>query len=290
METAYLDRVWDRLSGQKITPLVTFLIGGATVGAISSVYPLLVWWAALLLAGAVAGFYFSGPEVRLAAIVLWLLLMSLLWIVFFHPKIIDGNIQKAEQAIATNASECVDFGRIQALEDLASYGHQFHQLEIDCANVDGIRFPRGTFLGNMSLVNGRAEKAVFVGTEMWGAILAGSDFQSADFSDASLGGAIFGMHFLSDRKSMEGHCYQGANVSGAKFDNADLDRAWLIGIKGMTCPQVMKAKNWSTAVRDEKLACGATIPHPSDLPQYDYVKEWWPQKCGMRGQQELPQP
>jgi hypothetical protein len=199
METAYLDRVWDRLSGQKITPLVTFLIGGATVGAISSVYPLLVWWAALLLAGAVAGFYFSGPEVRLAAIVLWLLLMSLLWIVFFHPKIIDGNIQKAEQAIATNASECVDFGRIQALEDLASYGHQFHQLEIDCANVDGIRFPRGTFLGNMSLVNGRAEKAVFVGTEMWGAILAGSDFQSADFSDASLGGAIFGMPFLKLR-------------------------------------------------------------------------------------------
>jgi uncharacterized protein YjbI with pentapeptide repeats len=58
----------------------------------------------------------------------------------------------------------------------------------------------------------------------------------------------------------------GANFFKVVLDGADLAGAFLNGVQFLNCPQLVGARNWQSAFRDETLACGASIPDrmPSD--------------------------
>ena len=43
-------------------------------------------------------------------------------------------------------------------------------------------------------------------------------------------------------------------------DGADLAGAFLNGAQFLICAQLVGARNWQSAFRDETLACGASIP------------------------------
>jgi uncharacterized protein YjbI with pentapeptide repeats len=82
---------------------------------------------------------------------------------------------------------------------------------------------------------------------------------AADPRDARLGGA-----FLVGA-SLRGADLRGAYLRLAKLDGADLSDANLEGVEGLTQGQLNRAHcntgtNWQTALRDEMLGCGASIP------------------------------
>jgi hypothetical protein len=277
-----LNAAWDHVGAQKLTPIVTLLFGGAVVGSMSNVYPLYISAGATLLGGLLACTIYIPDRVwRLTLAIAWFGFSAMLWILYFHPRIISDGIIGAETALANNTSQCSDIGRKRALEELAGYGTLPPSLEIDCANINGISFPRNAVIRNISITDGKAVGGRLIGVDMWGAILSGADLTNADFTDAVMNGTIFGRFYLSyDRKTGGARCYDGADLTGAKLNNADIRHAWLLGVKGLTCQQLVKTKNWSDTVRDEGLACGAAIPQVSDMRDYDYIKGWFPQKCG----------
>ena len=51
----------------------------------------------------------------------------------------------------------------------------------------------------------------------------------------------------------------GANLPGV-LDGVDLAGAFLNGVQFLNCAQLVAARNWQSALRDEALACGAAIP------------------------------
>jgi uncharacterized protein YjbI with pentapeptide repeats len=51
-----------------------------------------------------------------------------------------------------------------------------------------------------------------------------------------------------------------ANFVKAVFDGAELAGAYLDGAQFLNCAQLIIARNWQSAYRDELLACGAAIP------------------------------
>jgi len=53
---------------------------------------------------------------------------------------------------------------------------------------------------------------------------------------------------------------EGANFFKAALDGADLAGASLDGAQFLNCAQLIVARNWQSAFRDEMLACGAAIP------------------------------
>ncbi len=169
------------------------------------------------------------------------------------------EITKAQATVATNTTQCVDFGRKKALLYLAQQGIDLRKFDLDCAEIDDVDFPPGTKMEGLSFVGGRAIGSKFAGADMWGIIASDTNFTNADFSNAVPNGAIFGRHLLF-AKNGDARCHSGADLTDAKFDNANLEHAWLLGVKCLTCQQLMKAKNWSQAVRDDKLSCGMPIP------------------------------
>ena len=93
--------------------------------------------------------------------------------------------------------------------------------------------------------------------------LRGLDLAGADLSQADLGGA-----------DLRGAILREANLSGARLDGANLFKAVLEGAElagsslrdaqFLNCAQIMSARNWQGADRDEALACGAPIPAKED--------------------------
>jgi uncharacterized protein YjbI with pentapeptide repeats len=81
------------------------------------------------------------------------------------------------------------------------------------------------------------------------AILADADLSEANLREADLWGVDLRRAFLMD-----------SDLAGANLSKADLEDAYLLGAKGLNCPQLTKAKNWSKAARDPDMACGSTIP------------------------------
>ena len=91
------------------------------------------------------------------------------------------------------------------------------------------------------------------------AALRGLDLTGIDLSRADLRGADLRGTNLSDA-DLSGARLEGANFFKAVLDGANLARAYLEGAQFLNCAQLIVARNWESAFRDETLACGAAVP------------------------------
>jgi uncharacterized protein YjbI with pentapeptide repeats len=89
--------------------------------------------------------------------------------------------------------------------------------------------------------------------------LRGLDLGGFDLSRADLGGADLRGTNLSGA-NLSGAHLDGANFFKAVLDDADLAGASLNGAQFLNCAQLIVARNWQSAFRDDPLACGASIP------------------------------
>jgi uncharacterized protein YjbI with pentapeptide repeats len=90
--------------------------------------------------------------------------------------------------------------------------------------------------------------------------LRGLDLSGYDLSRADLRGADLRGTSLS-QANLSGANLEGANLFKATLDGADLAGAFLNGAQFLNCAQLVVTRNWQSTVRDEALACGASIPH-----------------------------
>ena len=89
--------------------------------------------------------------------------------------------------------------------------------------------------------------------------LRGLDLSGFDLSRADLRGAdLRGTNLRA--ANLSGARLDGANVFKAVLDGADLAGAVLNGVQFLNCAQLVVARNWQSAFRDETLGCGASIP------------------------------
>ena len=90
--------------------------------------------------------------------------------------------------------------------------------------------------------------------------LRGLDLSGYDLSRADLRGADLRGTNLS-HANVSGANLEGANLFKAVLDSADFAGAVLNGAQFLNCSQLVVARNWQSAFRDEALACGASIPN-----------------------------
>jgi uncharacterized protein YjbI with pentapeptide repeats len=103
----------------------------------------------------------------------------------------------------------------------------------------------------------RAEQNVrpdLPGAGLRGLDLSGFDLSHADFRGADLRGTNFSQANLSSSH------LERANLFKAVLDGADLAGAFLHQAQFLNCAQLVVARNWQSAFRDDALACGAPIP------------------------------
>jgi len=96
---------------------------------------------------------------------------------------------------------------------------------------------------------------------------------SSDFSNSKLPGADFRFSDVNNcnfrNSNLAGSYFFGANVEGSSFENADVSRVNFIGVKGLTCSKLQKAKNWTSSFRLPSLACGENVP---EVDSYEVFK------------------
>jgi uncharacterized protein YjbI with pentapeptide repeats len=89
--------------------------------------------------------------------------------------------------------------------------------------------------------------------------LRGLDLSGYDFSRVDLRGADLRGTNLRDA-DLSGARLEGANFFKAILDGADLAAAYLNEAQFLNCAQLIVARNWQSAYRDQTLACGAAVP------------------------------
>lgn len=104
---------------------------------------------------------------------------------------------------------------------------------------------------------GHAEAPDLSGGALRGLDLGGYDLARVDLSRADLRGTQF------RDANLAGANLSGANLFKAVLDGADLSAALLTGAQFLNCAQLVSARNWASAFRDDDLACGATVPKPA---------------------------
>ena len=92
--------------------------------------------------------------------------------------------------------------------------------------------------------------AALRGLDLEGADLSGADLKDADLRGANLSGA-----------NLKGAHLEGSNLFKVLIDSANLKEADLRGVQFLQCPQLVTARNWQSAYRDQDLACGVAIPN-----------------------------
>src|SRR6516225_7448385 len=89
--------------------------------------------------------------------------------------------------------------------------------------------------------------------------LRGLDLSGFDVTRADLRGADLRGTNLS-QANLSGDKLEGANRFKARLYGVDLGGTFLNGAQFLNCAQLVVARNWQSAFRDEALACGASIP------------------------------
>jgi uncharacterized protein YjbI with pentapeptide repeats len=95
--------------------------------------------------------------------------------------------------------------------------------------------------------------------------LRGLDLSGFDLSRAGLQGADLRGTNCSDANLAGAHL-EGANLFKAVLDGADLAGAFLYDAQFLNCAQLVVARNWHTAFRDDLLGCGGSIPPREPSP------------------------
>jgi uncharacterized protein YjbI with pentapeptide repeats len=95
--------------------------------------------------------------------------------------------------------------------------------------------------------------------DLSGAGLRGLDLSGFDLSRADLRGADLRGTNLSEANLSLAHL-DGVNFFKAVLDGADVAGAFLNGAQFLNCAQLVVARNWQSAFRDDALACGAAVP------------------------------
>lgn len=95
--------------------------------------------------------------------------------------------------------------------------------------------------------------------DLTGAALRALDLSHFNLSRADLRGADLRGARCCDTDLSAAHL-EGANLFKAVLDGAELAGAFLHGAKFLNCAQLVVARNWQLAGRDEALGCGAVIP------------------------------
>lgn len=198
----------------------------------------------------------------------------LAWLLIIRPIVEAEEIKTAIRDVAVNTGKCEDLGRKEALEFLSEKGRSL-KYDLDCADLVGISLSSHADLGKVSMAGADAHNGNFSGADINGAILSGTNFTGANLTNASLAYSVVGRHLLFDKKTGQSRCFLGADLTNAKLENTDFLKAYLVGVRGLTCEQLRTAKNWPETARDKELACEALIP---ELPLYEYIRKW-PQKC-----------
>jgi len=89
--------------------------------------------------------------------------------------------------------------------------------------------------------------------------LRGVDLTGFDLSRANLRGAdLRGTNLCN--ANLSGARLDGANFFKAVLDGANLAGTFLTGAQFLNCAQLVVARNWQAAIRDDTLACGASLP------------------------------
>jgi uncharacterized protein YjbI with pentapeptide repeats len=111
------------------------------------------------------------------------------------------------------------------------------------------------------------------GAEVWNAWRAEHD-AIPDLSEASLRGLDLSRFDLSRAElrradlrgvrchdtNLSGAHLEGANLFKAVLEGADLTGAFLFNVQFLNCAQLIVAREWESAFRDDALACGVAIP------------------------------
>ena len=84
--------------------------------------------------------------------------------------------------------------------------------------------------------------------------LSGFDLSYANLRDADLRGTN------CSEANLAGAHLERANLFKVVLDGADLAGAFLHDAQFLNCAQLVVARNWQSAFRDEALGCGAPIP------------------------------
>jgi uncharacterized protein YjbI with pentapeptide repeats len=92
-------------------------------------------------------------------------------------------------------------------------------------------------------------RAALRGLDLTGFNLSRVDLRAADLRGTRLCDA-----------DLSGARLEGANFFEAALEGANLAEAYLDGAQFLNCAQLIGARNWQSARRDETLACGAAIP------------------------------
>ena len=104
-------------------------------------------------------------------------------------------------------------------------------------------------LDQVNLEGANLQKAILHNAVLTRARLGGADLRRARLQGADLSGSIL----------------EGADLRDADMrDNYSLNDVQmytnLLGVHGLTCPQLQQANGWQQTFRDPHLACGADIP------------------------------
>jgi uncharacterized protein YjbI with pentapeptide repeats len=123
---------------------------------------------------------------------------------------------------------------------------------------------RNADLRNANLQEADFERAYASGVDFSEADLRWTDLRRTYFVWADLRKADLFMANLHSTSlhgaSLIGAKLRKAELSGADLSEADLKMADLREALNLDCEQLKEAENWQLAYRDERLACGASIP------------------------------
>jgi len=159
------------------------------------------------------------------------------------------DLQKELAHLRTLDSPEVTIRKAELIESLTSKGQKPRTLRYYKL--------RGAALGGYDLSGVEMRFADLHKALMPSTQLSGSDLFCVDFSESLL------VEANMTGANLEEANFSGASLSNAILTDANVRHADFRGALELTCEQLTSAKNWKQTYRDQQLACGASIPQPT---------------------------